>query len=252
MGKALQTVSGHDSRPLPAWLLELDRLEYRAALKLQHRAVAARARGLLEQDLVIVLEHPPVFTLGRRAGLDNLTVDREFLAKRGIEVVHAERGGDITFHGPGQLVAYPIVRLEKLRLGVADYVTALEKAMVLTATVWDIEAAGNPEARGVWVDGRKLGSIGISVRRGVSFHGLALNVDNDLTPFSWINPCGIRGCRMTSLAQEAGCPVDMGRARKILVENLARVLGLEPEPVSPDRVEDLLDRPIPESEGQPA
>ncbi len=250
MVKKLQTGSRSALYPLPAWLLELDCLEYKTALTLQHQAVAGRSQGHLERDLVIVLEHPPVFTLGRRGGLDNLTVARSFLDSQGIEIVHVERGGDITFHGPGQLVAYPIVKLEKLRLGVADYVSALEKVMVRTAARWQIEAAGNPRARGVWVAGRKLGSIGISVRRGVSFHGLALNVNNDLTPFSWINPCGIQGCRMTSLARESGAKLPMDQVRRELIAHLENQLGLKLHPIGLAEVKSLLGQL--QRQGQPA
>ncbi len=224
----------------PAWLLQAGRMEYREALELQHRTVAARAAGLLDRDLVIILEHPPVFTLGRHGNRNNLTVPENFLAGRGIEIVQVERGGDITYHGPGQLVAYPVLSLEKLGLGVADYVSALERVMVQTAACWDIEAFGNPKARGVWVAGRKLGSIGISVRRKVGFHGLALNVNNDLEPFSWINPCGIRGCRMTSMALETGRQVDIQQVRQVLADNLGGELGMDLKPLSGQQLASIL------------
>jgi lipoate-protein ligase B len=199
-----------------AFLLDLPLTPYREALGLQHRCVEARRAGQLEHDLLILLEHPPVFTLGRRGGRDNLLVAQAELDQQGIEVVPIERGGDITYHGPGQLVAYFILDLNAAHLGVRPLVAAMESAMVLTAADWGVTAAGNPDFRGVWVGKRKLGSIGITIRRGITFHGLALNVNTDLSPFAWINPCGIAGCTMTSLARETGSsvlPMDLVRRR---------------------------------------
>jgi lipoate-protein ligase B len=210
--------------PHDAWLLNLPQTDYAAALNLQHDCAAARYDGRLERDLMILLEHPPVFTLGRRGGRDNLLVTEDQLNHKGIHIVPIERGGDITYHGPGQLVAYPIINLRAPRMGVVDLVTHLETAMARTAGHWGIRANGNKAFRGAWVGSRKLGSIGITVRRGVSFHGLALNVNNDLTPFEWINPCGIHGCTMTSLSVETGKALDMDAVRRQMVRHLGDLL----------------------------
>jgi len=171
------------------YCVDLPAVEYREAWDLQHSLVAARKNGIIDRDIVLFLEHHPVFTLGRRGGLDGLMVSESFLEKERITVVHVERGGDITFHGPGQLVVYPIIDLRAAGLGVADYVTALEEVMIRTAADFGVKAEQNPKNRGVWIGNNKLGSIGVAVRRGVSFHGLALNVNTSLTPFSWIHPC---------------------------------------------------------------
>ena len=210
----------------PTYLLQLPETAYRKAHAFQMAANAARHNGRLERDLVIMLEHPPVFTLGRRGGRDNLIVPEEILQARQIEIVPVERGGDITYHGPGQVVVYLIVDLKATRLSVVDFVAGLETAMVRTAGHWGIMAAGNDAFRGAWVDRRKLGSVGITVRRGITFHGLALNVNTDLEPFTWINPCGIQGCTMTSLAKETGHQVDMAQVRQQLADHLSDQFGL--------------------------
>jgi lipoate-protein ligase B len=216
----------------PSYLLQLPLTDYLDALQLQHAAVAARHEGRLERDLVILLEHPPVFTLGRRGGLNNLLVSEQWLGEKGIRIVPIERGGDITYHGPGQLVAYPIVDLNRAAIKVVDFVDALENAMIHTARRWDVVACGDRVQRGVWVGQRKLGSVGITVRRGISFHGLALNVHTDLTPFDWINPCGIQSCRMTSLTAETGRAIAMDEVRLDMARQLEQTLGTTFEPAT--------------------
>ncbi|MBU1570757.1 MAG: lipoyl(octanoyl) transferase LipB, partial [Proteobacteria bacterium] len=158
-------------------------------------------KGLLDQDVFLILEHAPVFTLGLRGGKDHLKVPEAFLASRNIPLVHIERGGDITYHGPGQLVVYPIVNLKTGRWRVISFVEILEELMLLIARDWGIQAERRPLNRGIWVGQNKLGSVGIAVRRSVSFHGLALNVNTDLEPFQWIDPCGLTGVAVTSLQQ---------------------------------------------------
>lgn len=150
------------------------------------------------RDEIWLLEHPPVFTLGMNADPAHV------LAAGDIPVVQIDRGGQVTYHGPGQLVVYPLVDLRRAQLGVRDLVTALEQAVVDYAASLGIVAAPKREAPGVYVDGRKLASIGIRVRRGASYHGLALNVNMDLAPFTRINPCGHEGLEMTQLAALGG------------------------------------------------
>ncbi len=224
----------------PGYLLDLPQTDYRQALALQHRAVAARRDGRLARDLVVMLEHPPVFTLGRRGGRENLLVPEEVLAAKGISIVPIERGGDITYHGPGQLVVYPIVDLNAAQLAVVAFVGALEQAMVATAAHWDLPARGDAVHRGAWIGQRKLGSVGITVRRGISFHGLALNVSTDLTPFTWINPCGIQACAMTTLSLETGADVPMTTVRREMARHLRELLGLEFKAISLEWLTSLL------------
>lgn len=217
--------------------VDLPITDYNQALSLQRRIVAAKTQGLLDQDVALMLEHPPVFTLGRNGGRENLIVSESFLERRGIQVVQIERGGNITFHGPGQLVVYPILNLDRLKIGVRDYVGWLEAIMARTAADWGLKALGDDANRGVWIKGKKLGSIGVAVTRGVCFHGMAFNVNLSLEPFSWINPCGIRNCRMTSLMAELSRKIDMAAAREAMFGHLTDILGGHWVSVAPETLE---------------
>ena len=211
----------------PCWWVDLPQTPYRRALDLQLAIVDAKTCGRLDADVVLGVEHPRVFTLGRRGGRENLCVTDPFLTEKGVAVVPTDRGGNITYHGPGQLVVYPIIHLNRRRLKVVDFVSGLEQAMIRTAEHWGIQAGTDPANRGVWLDGDKLGSIGITVRRGVSFHGLALNVNTDMEPFDWINPCGLNQVRMTSFERRLNRPVPMPEARQVMAAHLAAILGVE-------------------------
>ncbi len=182
--------------------IDLNLMDYHRAFALQKRYVAEKIDGILEKNVVLLLEHPRVFTLGKRGGRENLTVSEEFLHDKGIEVVQTKRGGNITFHGPGQLVCYPIFDLKRARLGVADFVWSLEEIMIKTCLEFGINAGRDKKNHGIWVKNSKIGNIGLSVKRNISFHGTALNVNLDLSPFSWINPCGMKGVSMTSMKRE--------------------------------------------------
>lgn len=206
--------------------VDLGLIEYRQAWNLQTELVDARIKKDVPSDIVLFLEHPPVFTLGRRGGDENLLVSESFLEKSGISVVPVERGGNITYHGPGQLVVYPIMDLQAARVAVVDFVETLEEVMLQTVAFWGIKAERNPANRGIWVDDKKIGSIGIALRKGVSFHGLALNVNLDLAPFSWIQPCGLPDVRMTSMKQELSREISMNTVRESVKENFESVFGI--------------------------
>lgn len=197
-----------------ATLAFLGKMEYRQAYDLQLRLVEKRREGLVTDDCFLVTEHPPTFTLGRRGGIENLMVSESFLNEQNIPLVHIERGGDITYHGPGQLVMYPIIHLRQCGLSVTDYVGLLEQTMIDLAAAIGIVAVRDGRNHGVWVQGKKLGSVGIAIRHGISFHGLALNVCNSLEHFSWVNPCGLQNVGMTSLTREGN--------RKISIEELLK------------------------------
>ena len=214
------------------WLCaDLPRLDYRKARELQLELVAARKSGILPLDILLLLEHAPVFTLGRRGGRENLTVSENLLRERGIPVVHVERGGNITFHGPGQLVGYPIINLHAARLTVTDYVERLEEVMIHTAGHWGVSAGRNAVNRGIWVGNSKLGSIGIAIRHGISFHGFAFNVNLSLEPFTWINPCGLKGICMTSLEGELSRKLSMREVREQMKQNIQAVFDVELKPM---------------------
>ena len=187
----------------------LGRVAYRDAWALQQALAAARADGTLAEDQLLLLEHDPVLTLGRNASQAHVLALPELLAARGIEVLRVERGGEVTYHGPGQLVAYPIVALVAgpHALGVRPFVEALEGAMADTCAAAGVAAGSRPGHPGCWVAAdtplpRKIGALGIRVARGVSFHGIALNVTTNLADFGLIDPCGMPGLRTSSLARE--------------------------------------------------
>ncbi|MCJ7812576.1 lipoyl(octanoyl) transferase LipB [bacterium] len=204
---------------------DLSEIEYREALHLQHDIVRGINNGKIDHNVLLFLEHPPVFTLGKNGGRENLTVSESFLKEKKIQIVQIERGGNITYHGPGQLVAYPIIHLNTMALAVTDYVERLEEVMIRTAADFGIEAERNEKNRGIWISHKKLGSIGIAIRRGVSFHGLAMNINNSLIPFCWINPCGLDGVSMTSLKKETGKEINMTQARESMKKHFSIVFG---------------------------
>ena len=222
-----QAAAHIDPEPRNQWVRrDLPLIPYGEALDLQHR-LAAEVRSDNKAGIVLFLEHSPVFTLGKRGGRENLTVSDEFLDQRGVSVFQTERGGNITYHGPGQLVVYPIIHLKKTGLGVADYVDRLEEIMLRTAADWNIHAQRDARNRGIWVGDNKLGSIGIAVKRGVALHGLALNVVTDLTPFTWINPCGLTDAGIISLAEAGAVEPSMARVRDRLAAHMETVFGIE-------------------------
>jgi len=177
-------------------------------------------RGPTTPDEIWFLEHPRVFTLGMNASREHV------LAPGDIPVVQIDRGGQVTYHGPGQLVVYPLIDLRRSGLGVRDLVTALERSVIGLAAEYGVVAEARRNAPGVYVEGRKLASVGIRIRRGASYHGLAMNVSLDLEPFARINPCGYEGLQMTQLA-DIGGPGSVGAAADALEPHLLRALGFE-------------------------
>jgi lipoyl(octanoyl) transferase len=186
----------------------LGRIEYHAAWRLQHELVAARANGEAT-DTLLLLEHPAVLTLGRQADESHVRASVAELARRGIDLVRVERGGEVTYHGPGQLVAYPIIRLADRDLLLRPFVRALEQAMADTCAAFGVEADRREGYPGCWADAqggrpRKLGALGLRIERGVSYHGIALTVTTALAHYDLIDPCGMPGVAVTSIAREAG------------------------------------------------
>lgn len=206
------------------WVCNLGTVEYREALELQARVRAARQRDELP-DVLLLLEHPPVYTRGRRSGEGELPLGEDWYRMQGIEIVDTDRGGKITYHGPGQLVGYPIARIDD----VVGYLRTLERALVAALAEEGVAARARPEDgpdyTGVWVNERKIASLGLHVARGVSTHGFAVNIENDLQPFSWIVPCGLDGVLMTSLIEETGRPAPLLKCfRRRVAWHVAEVL----------------------------
>ncbi len=207
----------------------LGRIGYREAWERQHELAAARADGRIG-DTLLLLEHPPVITLGRHADERHVLATEAWLASLGIEVIRVERGGEATYHGPGQLVGYPIVRLRERGLFVRPFVRALEAAMIETAGSYGVEAARRDGYPGVWCDPdgprpRKLGALGIRVERDVTYHGIALNVTTDLAGFGLIDPCGMPGIGVTSIAAEAAWAGERSVPSTASVEDAASRFG---------------------------
>ncbi len=196
---AAQDRRGEIKAPL---VFDLGLIEYKKAFDFQKKIVSVKIRQRNIPDIILILEHPAVFTLGKRGGRENLVVTDKFLKAKNIPVVQTERGGNITFHGLGQLVLYPVIDLERAKKGVADFVNELEEIMIQTSAKLGVKAERNKKNHGVWVKNAKIGSIGLSIKRGICFHGLAFNVNMDLEPFSWINPCGMSDISMTSIKKE--------------------------------------------------
>jgi lipoyl(octanoyl) transferase len=186
---------------------------YAEALALQKALERARQAGSV-QDVLLLLEHPPVYTRGRRSQPDELPMGEEWYRAQGIDVVDTDRGGRVTYHGPGQLVGYPIMSLRPYRDDIHEYIRRMESAIIAAL-------AAMPGLTGVWThEPRKIASIGVHVSRGVTTHGFAINVNNDLQPFEWVVPCGIDHCRVTSVARELHAQFDMDRFMDIVSREL--------------------------------
>ena len=219
------------------WVTHLGTVPYADAFELQRKLHERRVAGELP-DLLLVLEHPPVYTRGKRTEPGDLPMDEAWYGERGIEIEDSDRGGRVTYHGPGQLVAYPIMAVER----VADFVHAMEGAIVTALADEGVDA--EPRATpftGVWVGDSKIGSIGVRVREGVSTHGLAVNVDNDLRPFEWIVPCGIDHVQVTSVARETGRSPSLPCFRKRMAYRFSEAFGRRQRLVSSQR---LLEREV--------
>lgn len=206
-------------------LLSLGRVEYGRALELQHELWRLRVEDNIADTLVLV-EHDPVITMGRSAKTSNLLVSEAELARRGVALHRIERGGDVTFHGPGQLVGYPVFKLETGIAGVRRFVEQVEAALATALAGLGVGAGTRPGHVGVWCDDRKIASIGIAVKRRVTFHGFALNVDVDLACFRLMNPCGMPDVVMTSVRTEGGV-TDDARVRSAVVAGFEKVFEVE-------------------------
>ena len=217
------------------WVATLGEVPYADAVVLQERLRDARQADAIP-DTLLLLEHPPVYTRGRRATAADLPRGEQWYRDQGIDVQDSDRGGQVTYHGPGQLVGYPIVRVASVR----EYVGALERAMVAALRDEGIVATAPDGLTGVWAGGAKIGSIGVHVSRGVTTHGFAVNVTNDLAPFGWVATCGVDGAEMTSVAREresAGAgAASMSCFRKRMAFRLAEALGLRQRIVTPRRL----------------
>jgi lipoyl(octanoyl) transferase len=227
---------------------------YAQARQAQKGLEAMRHAGELG-DVLLLLEHPPVYTKGRRTEAAELPMGEDWYRTQGIEVTDTDRGGRVTYHGPGQLVAYPIVSLQPYGDDVHGYIRRMERVMISALGAWGVEAQVIEGLTGVWTEGepppageaRKIGSIGIHVNRGITTHGLAINVNNDLQPFEWIVPCGIEAVQMTSLCGELGAEQDFDAFATTVAERFGEIYGRRPVDAGVDELAPLAESlaPVP-------
>ena len=216
---------------------QLGLVPYTIALELQRDLARRRIAGEIDDDILLLLEHPPVVTLGRTAKEAHIVSSPERLRARGVEVHEVERGGDVTFHGPGQLVGYPIFDLKHHRQDLHWYLRQVEEALIVALRELGIDAERHPGYTGVWTKGRKIASIGVHARDWVTWHGFALNVTTDLSYFDLIVPCGIPLVQMTSVAREIGRGVPMDQLGSVVIRAFGDVFNLESRAVSREMLE---------------
>jgi lipoyl(octanoyl) transferase len=219
------------------WISNLGVMSYAEALEYQRAVARDRITGAIPEDVLLLVEHPPVVTLGRSSKEKNLISSPAFLASKGVELFEVERGGDVTFHGPGQLVGYPIIDLKRHRQDLHWYLRQVEEALIRTLSRYGIPGERSSGYTGVWTQGRKIASIGVHARDWVTWHGFALNVVTDLSYFDLIVPCGIQDVEMTSIARERilrGDDVDsslsVDAVGEITAEMFGEVFSLSPVP----------------------
>lgn len=210
------------------WVVRQGVTSYAEILELQRRIAAARITGEISQDVLLLLEHSPVVTLGRSSKEMNLVASKDFLASRGVELYEVERGGDVTFHGPGQLVGYPIIDLKRHKQDLHWYLRQLEQAIIATLAKFGVVAERSAGFTGVWTNGRKIASIGVHARDWVTWHGIALNVSTDLSFFDLIVPCGIAGVVMTSIEKETGAAVTVENVAAVFAREMGTLFDLAP------------------------
>ncbi|HKV52810.1 MAG TPA: lipoyl(octanoyl) transferase LipB [Gemmatimonadaceae bacterium] len=221
-------------RPLD--VVRLGLRPYAEILELQRALARARIARDVEHDVLLLVEHTPVVTLGRTAKASNLVASPDLLAARGVDRFEVERGGDVTFHGPGQLVGYPIIDLSGHKKDLHWYLRQLEESLIRALAQWHIAAERNPGLTGVWTGGRKIASIGVHARDWVTWHGFALNVSVDLSYFDLMVPCGISGVVMTSVERETATRVAVADVSTSVAATLAEVFDLEPHDLTEDRL----------------
>jgi len=207
-------------------LLDLGLVSYGAAEVVQLKTLGEVKAGFKEAGLIFA-EFFPVYTIGRSGSPENILVSQEFLNRQGIRSLKVNRGGDVTLHNPGQLVVYPIFNLAFLKKDIGWYLRSLEEVIIETFSGFGIHSGRKKGRTGVWVKDDKIASIGIAVSKWVTYHGIALNINNDLSYFDYINPCGIKGCRMTSVAKMAAAGIGTEEVKKALIERFRSVFGIE-------------------------
>ena len=224
------------------YVIDIALMEYRRAWDFQKELVATKLRSHLP-DILILLEHNPVITLGRRGNRHHLRASPEVLATEGIEIYHVERGGEVTYHGPGQIVGYPIVNLRNWRRDVSWYIFNLEEVLIRTLRDFGIEGTRNRVNRGVWVGDSKIGSIGVAIRRWVTYHGFSLNISPNMHHYSLITPCGLEGIEVTSVEGLLGGKTDPRRVRDSISRHFQHVFDMDLARIDMEDLSTILEIP---------
>ena len=238
--RADSTLIPHPPSLPSTWLVDLGMIAYDQAIAVQTAAVAARAEGRIP-DLLLLLEHPSVITLGRAAKTDHVLLSAHELAARQIAVRETSRGGDVTVHAPGQLVGYPIVDLTARGQDVHRYLRDIEEVLIRALSGWGIAAGRIPKLTGVWIGDEKVAAIGVAVKRWIAHHGFALNVANDLTLFDTIIPCGLVGKGVTSISRQLGHDVTVAEAAGRVTAEWTAVFATHLTEISVQRLEAAID-----------
>ena len=215
-------------------------MAYGPALELQREVARRVIAAEIPDDVLLLVEHPPVVTLGRGSKDAHLLASPEFLRARGVELFEVERGGDVTFHGPGQLVGYPIIDLKRHKQDLHWYLRQVEESLIRALATLGIEAERSPGQTGVWTNGRKIASIGVHARDWVTWHGFALNVSTDLSYFDLIVPCGIAGVTMTSIERERRTAMPLPEVADTVVRSFSEVFGLAAHDIDPSVLSPLV------------
>ena len=216
---------------------DLGLIEYSKAWELQRKLHRQRIEGRIS-DILLLLEHPPTITVGKSGTIDNVLISREQLTQEGISLFFIDRGGDVTYHGPGQIVGYPILDLRKRGKDLHFYVHSLEEVILRTLRDFSVDASRDESHPGVWVDGKEIAAIGLIVRRWVSMHGFALNINTNLDHFTFINPCGFSDRRATSMSKLLGIEMPMGQVKERLAFHFCDVFDIliGVSPIMPDLI----------------
>ncbi|MBZ4654567.1 MAG: Octanoyltransferase [Peptococcaceae bacterium] len=220
----------------------LGKMDYKEALSIQERLLKLRQQGLIE-DTLLLLEHPPVLTMGVRSNRANILTPEEVLKAQGVNIYEVNRGGDVTYHGPGQIVGYPILDLKKHGRDIPDFFRKIEETFIqLLKEEYGITAGRNSKYPGVWVGDEKITAIGCAVKRWVTMHGFAFNVNTQLEHFLWINPCGITDKGVTSLQKILGYPQDLNKVNEQVARYLCKIFNLQPKIIDKQKLYQITGR----------
>lgn len=222
-------------------MYDLRLIAYDKALRLQNNLVSARIAGEI-QDIILFLQHPSVLTIGATGSEENILISRELLASKGITIFYTDRGGDITYHGPGQLIGYPIIDLRNKLRGIHLFVRSLEEVVIRTLGSYAISAYHDSQYPGVWVEQQKICALGLRVTRGITKHGFALNVNTNLEYFTYINPCGITDRQVTSISRLLGYDIALRDVTSRLIEQFEYVFNMKILPGTVEELSDYYDR----------